>query len=59
MNTYTVRYQAATYSGTRTVKAEDEEDAICKVRAQIRKQMTLPMYSDSYSVVSSDTIDDE
>lgn len=53
MGTFTIKYQAATYSGTRTVSAEDEEEAIAKVRAKIRKEMTLPMYSDSYRVVES------
>lgn len=54
---YTVRYQAGTYSGYRTINANDEEEAIAKVRAKIRREMTLPMYSDSYKVV--DSIGDE
>ena len=55
--TYTIRYQAGTYSGTRIVNANDEEEAIAKVRAKIRQEMTLPMYYDSYEVI--DTISDE
>lgn len=51
MRTFKVKYQAGTYSGTRTVSAEDEDEAIAKVRARIRKEMTLPMYSDSYRVI--------
>jgi len=51
MNEYTIRYYAATYTGTMTVCAEDEETAIAIVRAKVRKLMTLPMYSDSYEVV--------
>lgn len=54
MNRYTVRYQAADYSGERTVWADDEEQAIAKVRAKIRREMSLPMYSDSYRVVSTE-----
>lgn len=48
---YTVRYVAGPYSGTRDVYAESEEQAIAMVRAKIRREMTLPMYSDSYRVV--------
>ena len=56
---YTVRYQAGTYSGTRTVTADDSEEAIAIVRARIRREMTLPMYSDSYSIVNSDDSDED
>lgn len=59
MNIYTVKYQAATYSGRRTVRAEDEEEAISKVKAQIRREMTLPMYSDSYKVIDSCECEEE
>jgi hypothetical protein len=51
MPTYTVKYQAGTYSGKRTVNAEDEENAIAKVRSEVRKSMTWPMYYDSYRIV--------
>lgn len=58
--TYTVKYYAGPYSGKRTVNAEDEEDAVNKVRGMIRRSMTLPMYSDGYKVVDeSETDDDE
>lgn len=49
-NTYTVRYFAAGYSGTRTVRAEDAEQAIAKVRAWVRGQMLSPMYADRYTI---------
>lgn len=49
---YTVKYSAATYSGTRKVSADDEEEAIRKVRKMIRSEMTLSMYSDSYKVIA-------
>lgn len=58
---FVIRYRAATYSGTRTVWAPDESTAIEKVKRQIRKEMSLPMYSDSYRAVDggNDTEDDE
>jgi hypothetical protein len=51
MKTFKVRYYAGQYSGTRTVSAENSEEAIDKVRRSIRKEMTLPMCSDGYKVV--------
>lgn len=54
MSKYTVRYQAGTYSGERVVWAEDDEHAIAKVRAQVRREMSLPMYADSYRIVECD-----
>lgn len=52
---FTIRYHAATYSGYRTVRAKDADQAIAKVRAWVRKEMTLPMYADSYRVVEEAT----
>jgi hypothetical protein len=49
---FTVRYQYATYSGTRTVTADDGEQAIAKVKAQIRREGALPMAYESYRIVS-------
>ena len=57
MSTYKVKYYAGTYSGVRTVNAEDGDEAIEKVKSWVRKQMTSPMYSDGYKIVDSD--DDE
>lgn len=54
METYTVRYYAGPYKGTRNVQAEDSEEAIAKVRRMIRKDMSMPMYADGYSIVDSD-----
>jgi hypothetical protein len=56
---FTIRYRAGTYSGTRTVWATDETAAIEKVKRAIRKDMTLPIYSDSYRVVDGSEDDDE
>lgn len=52
---YTVAYHAATYSGTKQVWAADADHAVAKVRAWVRKEMSLPMYSDSYRVVGSES----
>jgi hypothetical protein len=54
---YSIRYHAATYTGIRIVYADDPDEAIAKTRAAIRKQMTLPMYSDSYRIVSEEEED--
>lgn len=54
---FTVKYQAGSYSGTRRVSADDEDEAIAKVRSWVRKEMTLPMYSDSYRIVDQEDDD--
>lgn len=60
MKKYVVKYQAGPYSGTRVIYAEDSEAAKNKVRGEIRRGMSLPMYSDSYKIVSeSENEDDE
>lgn len=51
MEQFTVKYHAGTYSGTKTVWADDEEEAIAKVKAWVHKQMTIPMYSESYKII--------
>jgi len=51
MHQFTVKYHAGTYSGTRTVWADDEEHAIAIVKAWVHKQMAIPMYSESYKTV--------
>ncbi len=51
---YIIKYSAGTYSGTKTVWAEDGDDAINQVKAWVHKQMTLPMYSESYKIISSE-----
>lgn len=51
--TYVVEYVAGSYSGTREVTAEDEEQALAIVRQRIRREMTFPMYSDSYKIIET------
>lgn len=47
---FTVKYQAGTYSGERTVSADEEDQAIAIVKAWVHRQMTLPMYYESYTI---------
>ena len=51
MENFKVKYYAGTYNGTRTVEAEDGDEAIAKVRTWVRHEMTLPMYSDGYKII--------
>ena len=51
MDGFTVEYQYGTYSGTRRVHAEDEEQAIAKVRKWCRENSSLPMAYEHYKVV--------
>ena len=51
METFKVKYVAGSYSGIKTVTANDAEEAIAKVRRWVRKEMSLPMYYESYSIV--------
>jgi hypothetical protein len=45
---FRVRYVAGPYSGYREVDAEDAEQAEAVVRRWVRKEMSLPMYAESY-----------
>ena len=49
---YTVAYTLATYSGTRDVVAEDDDQAIAHVKRWARGQTALSMYSESYRVTA-------
>ena len=51
MNKYTIEYQYATYSGTRTVYANDESEAIAKVWRMLSRDMTLSMAYKSAKVI--------
>jgi hypothetical protein len=42
---YAVNYYAGTYRGVRYVNAQDEDEAVRKVTAWVRREMMLPMYS--------------
>lgn len=48
---YDVAYQAADYKGVRRVSAEDEDEAIMKVKAWVGREMVLAMYYESYRIV--------
>jgi hypothetical protein len=56
---YIVKYVAGTYSGERFVVADHEFDALRQVRAWVRKEMTIPMYADSYRVREAEAQDDD
>lgn len=51
MNKYTIKYQYATYSGTRVIWADDEESAIVKMWRLLSKDMGLPMAYQSAKVI--------
>ncbi len=52
MNKYTIEYQYATYSGTREVWADDEDEAIAKMWRSLRRDMTLGMAYQSARVIN-------
>lgn len=51
MNKYKVEYYAGSYSGIKEVWADDEDEAIAKVKAWVRREMTLPIYADGYKII--------
>lgn len=55
---FRVRFQFATYSGVRNVEAEDCDHAIAKVRAQVRREASMPMASESYRIIECYEDDD-
>lgn len=59
MQKFTVQYYAGPYSGKRVVHAEDDEEAKEKVRRMVRKEMTLPMYTDGYKVIDQEDIEED
>ena len=58
MNIYKIQYQAGPYKGTIEVIADDGEIAMRIAKRKIRKQMSLPMYSESYKIISREPLDD-
>jgi len=48
---YYVRYQYGTYSGTRVVPANTEDEAIAKVRTWVHNNNSLVMAYESYQVI--------
>ena len=59
MPQFTVKYHAGTYPRTRSVSADDEEQAIAQVKAWVHRTMSLSMYSESYRIIDSRESDDE
>lgn len=53
MNWYLVKYYAGTYGGEKWFQADDEDHAIAKCKAWVRREMTISMYADGYKVIDS------
>jgi hypothetical protein len=51
MNKYTIKYQYGSYSGTRVVWADDEDEAISKMWRILKPDMGLSMAYKSASVI--------
>lgn len=51
MNKYTIKYQYGTYSGTITVWADEEDEAIAKMWRGLSRDMTLSMAYQSATVI--------
>jgi len=52
MNKYTIEYQYGTYSGTRVIWADDEDEAVAKMWRLLSRDMTLGMAYKSATVVA-------
>lgn len=57
MYKYTIKYYYGTYKGTRTVWADDEEEAVGKMWRGLKQYMTLPMACQSHEVISVESGD--
>lgn len=53
MNRYTIKYQYGTYSGREIVWADDSEQAIALMWANLRKYMTLTMAYKSAIIIDT------
>lgn len=52
--TYRISWYSGEYSGTRTVNAEDADEAIRKVKAWVSAQRFMGLRSEGYRVVDAD-----
>lgn len=52
---YDVAYRAGAFSGERTVYAEDEEQAIAKVKTWVSRMMVIPVHSESYRIIKDES----
>lgn len=57
MYKYTIKYYYGTYEGTRTVWADDEEEAVGKMWNGLKQYMTLPMAYTSHEVLNVESGD--
>ena len=51
MNKYTIQYYYGSYSGTRIVWADNEDEAITKMWRMLSKDMSLPMAYQSAKII--------
>jgi len=51
MNKYTIEYCYGSYSGTRTVWADDSEEAVSKMWRELKPYMTLGMAYQSAKII--------
>jgi len=56
--TYTVKWYSGDYSGTRTVNAEDTNEALRKVKAWVSAQRFMGLRAEGYRVVDAGDDDD-
>lgn len=57
MNKYTIAYQYGTYSGTETIWADDEEQALALLWERLRPHMGLSMAYQSARIVDINPAD--
>ena len=56
---FTIKYQYGSYSGTRVIYAEDQDSAVRKMWASLRKDMSLPMASQSHTIIKEEDEDSD
>lgn len=54
MYKYTIKYQYGTYSGTREIYADDEDQAIAKLWRELTRYSTLSMAYRSATIISTE-----
>lgn len=57
MYKFEIKYYFGSYSGTRTIFAEDEETAVAKMWRELKPYMSLSMAYQSHEVLSCEEYD--
>lgn len=55
MNKYTIKYWYGSYSGTLIIWADDEDTAIVKMWAALKRHMSLPMAYKAAEIIKVET----